>query len=146
MQLEVPALLLRVEGHLKEESDRVLHYLDTTTRKPLIEVVEQQLLQVHAMAIIERGFEPMMVRGGGARARACAHGGLVGQTVADVGRGEPAVGRTHAAPRTSAACSSCSGASMRSIASRAPSQSTYASKGPSSSPAARSATRPWWTT
>lgn len=74
MQLEVPALLLRVEGHLKEESDRVLHYLDTTTRKPLIEVVEQQLLQVHAMAIIERGFEPMMVRGGMAHEHVRAHG------------------------------------------------------------------------
>jgi len=61
LQLDVPDLLLRIEGCLKDEADRVAHYLDASTRKPLIEIVEQNLLQAHNMQIVERGFEPLIV-------------------------------------------------------------------------------------
>jgi len=61
LQLDVPDLLLRIEGSLKDEADRVAHYLDASTRKPLIEIVEQNLLQAHNMQIVERGFEPLIV-------------------------------------------------------------------------------------
>ena len=62
-QLEVADALLRIEGHLKEETERVQLYLDASTRKPLIDVVEQTLLTAHTMAIIERGFDTLMVGG-----------------------------------------------------------------------------------
>jgi len=61
LQLDVPDLLLRIEGCLKDEADRVALYLDPSTRKPLVEIVEQNLLQAHSMQIVERGFEPLLV-------------------------------------------------------------------------------------
>lgn len=41
---------------LSEEYDRCAQYLDVSTRKPLIAVVEKQLVSQHLAALLERGF------------------------------------------------------------------------------------------
>ncbi|KAJ0410485.1 hypothetical protein ATCC90586_000655 [Pythium insidiosum] len=57
---DVPQFLLHVEKRLQDENDRVVHYLDPSTRKPLIHAVESQLLRPHATALLERGFDALM--------------------------------------------------------------------------------------
>ncbi|GLE07208.1 hypothetical protein PINS_up017205 [Pythium insidiosum] len=57
---DVPQFLLHVEKRLQEENERVVHYLDPSTRKPLIHVVESQLLRPHATALLDRGFDALM--------------------------------------------------------------------------------------
>ena len=57
-ETEVPDFLKHVDNRLREESERVLHYLDQYTRKPLISAVEQQLLAEHVDQILEKGFVP----------------------------------------------------------------------------------------
>src|SRR5689334_9891417 len=52
---QVADYLRHVETRLHEEGERVLHYLDASTRKPLINVVEKQLLEAH--------IEPMLLKG-----------------------------------------------------------------------------------
>lgn len=56
----VPQFLVHVETRLAEESARVVHYLDSSTRKQLIAVVETQLLKPHVGTLLERGFEQLM--------------------------------------------------------------------------------------
>ncbi|KAF1329324.1 Cullin family protein, partial [Globisporangium splendens] len=56
----VPQFLLHVEKRLHEESDRVVHYLDTSTKKQLITVVESKLLKPHVAMLLERGFESLV--------------------------------------------------------------------------------------
>jgi len=58
--LQVSFYLLHVERRLAEESDRALSYLDASTRRPLIAVVEQHLLHDHVAAILEKGFASLM--------------------------------------------------------------------------------------
>ena len=53
--LQVPEFLAHVDRRLEEESQRILHYLDHTTRKPLIACVEKQLLEVHIGNILQKG-------------------------------------------------------------------------------------------
>lgn len=59
-QTEVPDYLRHVEARLQEENERCLHYLDPSTRKPLIAIVEKQLLEQHVGAILEKGFKDLM--------------------------------------------------------------------------------------
>jgi len=59
-QLDVPSYLLYVERRLEEEGERVGHYLDPQTRKPLIVKLDEQLLEMHAEAIISKGLETLM--------------------------------------------------------------------------------------
>lgn len=40
---------------MKEENERLLHYLDYTTRKPLITGVEKLLIQDHVSLILSKG-------------------------------------------------------------------------------------------
>lgn len=54
-ELEAPEYLIHVENRLQNESERVLHYLDPSTKKPLINVVEKQLLEEHIQTIINKG-------------------------------------------------------------------------------------------
>lgn len=56
----VPQFLQHVENRLHEENERVVHYLDTSTRKQLIAVVENKLLKPHVAVLLERGFEALM--------------------------------------------------------------------------------------
>ncbi|RUS21786.1 hypothetical protein BC937DRAFT_91460 [Endogone sp. FLAS-F59071] len=59
--LEVPKYLQNVEIRLKEEgTDRMLHYLDKSTKGPLVAVVEGELFERHVGTILEKGFDEMM--------------------------------------------------------------------------------------
>jgi cullin-4 len=59
-EMEVADYLLHVSKRLEEEGERVLHYLEATTRRPLISVVEQQLLAAHIDAIITKGLDKLL--------------------------------------------------------------------------------------
>ena len=52
-----PSVLQR---RLNEEYERCVMYLDTATRKPLVAVLEQQLLARHVAAILEKGFDALV--------------------------------------------------------------------------------------
>lgn len=59
-ELSVPAYLLRCEIRLGEEFERCQTYLDSSTRKPLIQVVEKQLISRHIALILEKGFNSLL--------------------------------------------------------------------------------------
>lgn len=52
---DVPNYLTHVDRRLGEEAQRLLHYLDMSTRKPLISCVEKQLIEKHLTAILQKG-------------------------------------------------------------------------------------------
>ena len=54
LAFEICALLQR---RLTEEYERCQNYLDASTRKPLISVVEEQLLSKHMAAMLEEGLQ-----------------------------------------------------------------------------------------
>lgn len=58
--VSVPQFLLHAEKRLHEETERVNHYLDASTKKHLIAVVENKLLKPHVATLLERGFETLM--------------------------------------------------------------------------------------
>eukprot|EP00026_Physarum_polycephalum_P002994 Phypoly_transcript_03003.p1 GENE.Phypoly_transcript_03003~~Phypoly_transcript_03003.p1 ORF type:complete len:794 (-),score=172.71 Phypoly_transcript_03003:221-2440(-) len=58
---EVAEYLKHVETRLADESDRVHHYLEPTTKKPLIATVETQLIEKHVATIIAKGFDSLMI-------------------------------------------------------------------------------------
>lgn len=57
---EVSAYLVHVEKRLSEEWERLLHYLDHTTKKPLIYNVEKQLLGEHLKSILQKGLDQLL--------------------------------------------------------------------------------------
>ncbi|KAG7019515.1 Cullin-4 [Cucurbita argyrosperma subsp. argyrosperma] len=59
-QSDVSEYLKHAEGRLQAEQDRCLHYLDSSTRKPLIATTERQLLERHISAILDKGFTLLM--------------------------------------------------------------------------------------
>ncbi|XP_064455149.1 cullin-4A-like [Ornithodoros turicata] len=59
-ELEVPAYLAHVERRLSEEWERLLHYLDPSTKKPLVATVERQLLGQHLTAILQKGLDQLL--------------------------------------------------------------------------------------
>lgn len=59
-ELEVPVFLLHVEKRLKEEYERVNHYLDYTTKWPLIHCVESHLISQHLMTILQKGLDQLL--------------------------------------------------------------------------------------
>ncbi|KAJ4878119.1 Cullin-4 [Raphanus sativus] len=59
-QYDVPEYLKHVEGRLHEENEKCILYIDASTRKPLISTVEKQLLERHTLAILDKGFTPLM--------------------------------------------------------------------------------------
>ncbi|KAE8913466.1 Cullin-4 [Phytophthora fragariae] len=59
----VPQFLVHVEKRLYEENERVNSYLDSSTKKQLISVVESKLLKPHVTTLLERGFETLMEEG-----------------------------------------------------------------------------------
>jgi Cullin family len=48
------------QTRIAQESDRVVHYLDARTRRPLLEAIESRLLAPHVTALLERGFAALM--------------------------------------------------------------------------------------
>lgn len=58
--LDVPAYLQHVEKRLQEENERLLHYLDSSTKNQLIYTVEKQLLSEHLTGILQKGLENLL--------------------------------------------------------------------------------------
>ena len=49
-----------MQRRLAEEHERCQQYLGPSTRKPLIALVEQQLLRSHVAALLDKGFAGLM--------------------------------------------------------------------------------------
>ncbi|CAH0592819.1 unnamed protein product [Chrysodeixis includens] len=59
-ELAVPQYLAHVEKRLREENERLLHYLDPSTKWQLIHTIERQLLSEHLSGILGKGLEALM--------------------------------------------------------------------------------------
>ncbi|KFM72708.1 Cullin-4B, partial [Stegodyphus mimosarum] len=59
-ELDVPHYVQHVERRLNEEWERLLHYLDQSTKKPLIQCVEKQLLGEHLTPILQKGLDNLL--------------------------------------------------------------------------------------
>lgn len=59
-ELEVPYYLNHVDKRINEEWERCLHYLDHSTKKPLIQTVEKQLIGEHLLSILSRGLDHLL--------------------------------------------------------------------------------------
>lgn len=57
---DVPEYLRHVDKRLNEENERLLHYLDTSTRVPLIHCVEKQLISEHINNILTKGLDNIL--------------------------------------------------------------------------------------
>ncbi|GFN79945.1 cullin-4a [Plakobranchus ocellatus] len=57
---EVSEYLLHVDKRLAEENERLLLYLDQSTRKPLILCVEKHLLENHLKYILQKGLDQLL--------------------------------------------------------------------------------------
>eukprot|EP00879_Flechtneria_rotunda_P031663 GHRR01034612.1.p1 GENE.GHRR01034612.1~~GHRR01034612.1.p1 ORF type:complete len:688 (+),score=269.23 GHRR01034612.1:951-3014(+) len=57
---DVPDYLIHCESRIHQEQERCLHYLDPSSRRPLLQEVEQQLLAAHIGSILAKGFNPLM--------------------------------------------------------------------------------------
>ena len=57
---DVPEYLLHVEKRLKEENDRLLHYLDPSSEVHLIKSVEKQLISEHLSSILTKGLDDLL--------------------------------------------------------------------------------------
>lgn len=59
-EMDVPEYLVHVDKRLLEEHERVLHYLDTSTKWQLIHTVEKQLLSEHLTSILQKGLDNLL--------------------------------------------------------------------------------------
>nr|XP_022915121.1 cullin-4A [Onthophagus taurus] len=59
-ELEVPEYLAHVDKRINEENERVLHYLDSSTKHQLIHNVEKQLLSEHVNHILQKGLDGLL--------------------------------------------------------------------------------------
>ncbi|RWS04501.1 cullin-4A-like protein [Dinothrombium tinctorium] len=57
---EVPAYLAHVDKRLHEEWGRLMHYLDGSTKRPLIQCVEKQLISEHLCSILQKGLDQLL--------------------------------------------------------------------------------------
>ncbi|CAH1781894.1 unnamed protein product [Owenia fusiformis] len=57
---DVPEYLGHVEKRLNEESERLLHYLDQSTKKSLVACVEKQLIEKHLSALLQKGLDLLL--------------------------------------------------------------------------------------
>ncbi|XP_076337689.1 cullin 4 [Tachypleus tridentatus] len=57
---EVPLYLRHVDKRLNEEWERLLYYLDHSTKKALIQTVERQLLGEHLSSILQKGLDQLL--------------------------------------------------------------------------------------
>ncbi|KYQ92686.1 cullin [Tieghemostelium lacteum] len=58
---EVPEYLKHTQDRVNEEYDRSIRYLDPSTKRPLIAVVEKQLIERNVSNILSKGFNNLMV-------------------------------------------------------------------------------------
>ncbi|KAF6211064.1 hypothetical protein GE061_014177 [Apolygus lucorum] len=59
-EMEVPEYLHHVDKRLEEENERLLHYLDASTKWSLIHTVEKQLLSEHLTTILQKGLDALL--------------------------------------------------------------------------------------
>ncbi len=52
--------LIHVEKRLEEEQERLVYYLDSSTKKALIAAVEDQLIEAHVDSIIAKGLDKLL--------------------------------------------------------------------------------------
>ena len=57
---DVPEYLAYVDKRLGEENERLLHYLDPSTKKHLVTCVEKQLLDQHLTPILQKGLNQLL--------------------------------------------------------------------------------------
>ncbi|XP_071860494.1 cullin 4 isoform X1 [Bombus fervidus] len=57
---DVPEYLAHVDKRLQEENERLLHYLDASTKWSLIHTVEKQLLSEHITSILQKGLSGLL--------------------------------------------------------------------------------------
>ncbi|XP_046734917.1 cullin-4A isoform X2 [Diprion similis] len=57
---DVPEYLAHVDKRLQEENERLLHYLDTSTKWSLIHTVEKQLLSEHITSLLQKGLSGLL--------------------------------------------------------------------------------------
>ena len=57
---DVPEYLCHVEKRLKEENERLLHYLDYNSKWQLIHTVENQLISEHMQSILSKGLDELL--------------------------------------------------------------------------------------
>ncbi|XP_046371924.1 cullin-4A-like [Haliotis rufescens] len=57
---DVPEYLAHVDKRLNEENERLLHYLDQSTKKALVMCVERQLLEQHLHQILQKGLDQLL--------------------------------------------------------------------------------------
>merc|ERR1712045_937941 len=59
-EMEIPQFLVHVERRLKEENDRLIHYLDPISEVYLIKTVEKQLISEHMSSILSKGLDNLL--------------------------------------------------------------------------------------
>ncbi|KAI1287352.1 Cullin-4B [Halotydeus destructor] len=59
-ELEVPAYLTHIDKRIKEETERIMHYLDHCTKWSLIHCVEKQLISQHLSTILQKGLDQLL--------------------------------------------------------------------------------------
>ena len=57
---DVPEYLAHVEKRLKEENERLVHYLDQSSKWQLIYTVEKQLIAEHLSTILNKGLDGLL--------------------------------------------------------------------------------------
>lgn len=57
---DVPEYLRHVDKRINEENERLLHYLDSSTRVQLIHTVEKQLITEHTTNILQKGLDNIL--------------------------------------------------------------------------------------
>jgi len=57
---DVPEYLAHTEKRLKEENDRLMHYLDQSSKWQLIHTVENQLISEHLSSILTKGLDVLL--------------------------------------------------------------------------------------
>ncbi|KAJ1531537.1 hypothetical protein ONE63_000212 [Megalurothrips usitatus] len=57
---DVPEYLAHVSKRLEEENERLLHYLDSSTKWALVHTVEKQLLSEHLSAVLQKGLDLLL--------------------------------------------------------------------------------------
>ncbi len=52
--------LIHVEKRLEEEQERLVYYLDSSTKKALVATIENQLIEAHVDSIIAKGLDKLL--------------------------------------------------------------------------------------
>lgn len=60
LELEVSEYLYHVEKRLNEENERLIHYLDNSTKWSLVHTVEKQLINEHVNGVLQKGLDQLL--------------------------------------------------------------------------------------